>query len=171
MPLDDDYSDLPPETPKVKSGLKQVSTQKSIFEGAAKKPSQEDLDKRVRGMQEQDFSFKKRTAELAIQFRKLMDDKTLPQNKSIFAAEMEKEVLSSIIQLAAEINDHPDEGEGMGSLSWIAQLFKTCLGQRDRMNRMEYALFQLEKKIEAAPSREFVSKEIFKALDSKKISE
>lgn len=170
MPLDDDYGELP-EAPKVKTGLKKVSTQKSIFEDIPKKPTQEDLDRRVKDMQDRDSSFKSRTAELAVKFRKIMEDKTLPQNKSIFVVEMEKEVLSSILQLAAEVNNHPDEIEGMGSLSWIAQLFKTCLAQRDRMNKFEYALEQLSKKSATAASTDFVTKEISKALDGKKISE
>lgn len=95
----------------------------------------------------------------------------MPQNKSIFAAEVEKEVLSSIIKLASEINNDPNESEGMGSLSWIAQLFKTSLLQRDRLNKLEYSLIHLEKKIENYATRDFVNSEILKSLDTKKNSE
>lgn len=168
MPLDDDYDDLPD---KKKSGLKNVSSQKSIFDNVPKKPSQEDFNKTVREVQEQGSSFKTRTAELAVQFRKIIEDKTLPQNKSIFAAEVEREVLSSIIKLASEINNDPNESEGMGSLSWIAQLFKITLLQRDRLNKSEYALMQLEKKFENYATRDFVNLEISKSLDMKKNSE
>ena len=58
---------------------------------------------------------------------------------------MEKEVILNIIQLASEVNNDANESEGIGSLSWIAQLFKTVLYQRDRINNLEYALTQLEK--------------------------
>lgn len=168
MPLDDDYDDLPE---KNKSGLKNISSQKSIFDNTPKKQSQEDFNKVVRDAQEKGSSFKSRTADLAVQFRKIIEDKTLPQNKSIFAIEVEREVLSSIIKLASEINNDPNESEGIGSLSWIAQLFKISLLQRDRLNKIEYSLMQLEKKFENYSTRDFVNLEISKALDIKKNSE
>lgn len=168
MPLDDDYDDLPE---KNKSGLKNISSQKSIFDNAPKKQSQEDFNKVVRDAQEKGASFKSRTADLAIQFRKIIEDKTLPQNKSIFASEIEREVLSSIIKLASEINNDPNESEGIGSLSWIAQLFKITLLQRDRLNKIEYSLMQLDKKLENCSTRDFVNLEISKVLDMKKNSE
>lgn len=145
MPYDDDYAPLP--TTK-KDNLKSVSSQKSIFDNIPKKPSKEELDNKVKNIQDRAVDYKSRTADLAIQFKKTMDDKTLPTNKSSYAVDMERELLSNIIILASEINNDENEGEGMGSLSWIAQLFKQCLAQRDRMNKMEYALFVLEKKIQ-----------------------
>ncbi len=169
MPLDDDYKNLSEDIPS--RNLKKVSSQKSIFDGIPRKPTQNDLDQQVKQMQEKNADYKQRTAELAIQFRKLMEDKTLPQNKNVFAAEMEKDILSKIIQLASEINNDPHEDEGMGSLSWIAQLFKTCLAQRDRMNKFEFAILQLEKKLDPQNLSNLVSKEISLSLDKKKVSE
>jgi CRISPR/Cas system-associated endoribonuclease Cas2 len=144
MPLEDDYDDL---SKSKKTGLKKVSSKKSMFDGAVKKTTQKDLEERVKDLQEKDHSFKARTDELAIKFKKILNDKTLAKNKSVFVVEMEREVLSSILQLAAEVNSHPDELEGMGSLSWIAQLFKVSLSQRDRMNNLEFAIYTLEEKI------------------------
>lgn len=145
MSFDDDYEELPDKKNKI--GLKKVSSQESIFDNIPKKPSQNDLVEKVNNMTQKGDSFKARTADLAIKFKKIMEDKTLPQNKNIFAQDHEKEILSLILSLASEVNNDPNELEGMGSLSWIAQLFKTCLMQRDRINKIEYALFQLEKKI------------------------
>ena len=143
MPFDDDYGDI--DNLSKKNGLKNISTQKSIFDNNVKKTSQNDFDSSVKNMEEKKINYKQRTSDLAIQFKKLIEDKTLLDNKNIFSKEMEKEVLLNIIQLASEVNNDANESEGIGSLSWIAQLFKTVLYQRDRINNLEYALTQLEK--------------------------
>lgn len=145
MPFDENDDE---EQSYKKIGLKNVSTQKSIFDSIPKKPTQEEFDKKVQAAHQQMANYKQKAAELAIQFKKIVEDKTLFENKNIFSNEVEKEVLSKMIQLAVEINNDPNEKEGMGSLSWITLLFKTVLLQRDRLNKLEYNLFQLEKKID-----------------------
>ena len=115
--------------------------------------------------------YKKRAAELFVQFQKTVSDKTLPQNRNIFNAEAEKEMLQNMLQLAGEINNDPNEQEGMGSLTWITLLLKTCLSQRDRMNELEYTISMLQKKYESTAMTDYISKEIAKALDKKKGSE
>lgn len=129
-------------------GLKKVSTQKSIFDGLPKKPTQEEFDKNINKIQERMFGYKAEAAELALQFSKAMNDKTLKQNKNIFSLEIEQEILSKMVQLAIKINNDPIEQEGMGSLSWITLLLKACFSQRDRINYLEYTLSQFEKKFE-----------------------
>lgn len=144
---DDDYDDRIAAKPKV--SLKNVGSQQSIFDKIPKKPTQEDLEDNVRKLTDQNSSYKERAAELALQFKKMVVDKTLEQNKNIFTKEMEREVLSKMIQLAMEINVDPIEKEGMGSLTWITLLFTTCLSQRDRINKLEYSLSLLDKKIDS----------------------
>lgn len=147
MPLDDDNEDLPAQrSSKVK--IKEVSAQKSIFDSLPKKPSQEDFEKKVQHIQERNIGYKQKTAELALQFKKIFEDRTLPSNKSIFAVDLEKELLGKMIRLAIEINSDPLEQEDMGSLSWITFLFKMILLQRDRINKLEYALMQINKNVE-----------------------
>ena len=98
-----------------------------------------------------------------------MADKTLPQNRNILNAETERELMQNMIQLAIEINNDPaEENEGMGSLTWITLLLKTCLSQRDRLNEMEYAFSLLQKRLDSSALADFVNKEISKALDKKK---
>lgn len=157
MPFDeeDEEDDEDVSSKSKKSGLKQVSTQKSIFESIPKKSTPENLEKRVQQIQEKDSNYKTRASELAIQFKKAMEDKTLASNKSIFAQDLEKNLLSQMIELAVEINnDQEEQYEGMGSLSWITLLLKTCFAQRDKINKLDYNIF-----------------EISKALDNKKKSE
>lgn len=163
MPFDEESEST--KLQKSKLGLRNVSSQKSIFENVPKKPSQEDFEKKVKDVQENNNSYKQRAAELAIQFKKIVEDKTLPQNKNVFAQELEREVLSKMIQLAVEINNDPNEQEGMGSLGWITLLFKINLMQRDKINNIEYKISLLERKIENLSLKETQS------LDKKNTSE
>ena len=145
MPFNEE-EDLTPKVPKI--GLKNVSSQKSIFDAKPKKPSQEDFDNKVQKIQETNSGYKAKAADLALQFRKLLEDKTLLQNKNVFARELEKEILTNMAELAIEINNDPHEQEGMGSLGWVILLLKTVLSQRDRINNLEYTISLLDKKIE-----------------------
>jgi len=145
MPFNEE-EDLTLKVPKI--GLKNVSSQKSIFDAKPKKPSQEDFDHKVQKIQETNSGYKAKAAELALQFRKLLEDKTLLQNKNVFARELEKEILTNMAELAIEINNDPHEQEGMGSLGWVILLLKTVLSQRDRINNLEYTISLLDKKIE-----------------------
>lgn len=147
MPFDEE--DEVPTVQSQKMGLKQVSSQKSIFDSMPKKPSQEEFTKQVRQVQERVSGYKARTADLASQFSRVMADKTLPTNKNTFQREMEVEILKNMIHLAQEINADLNEREGEGSLSWITLLLSMCLKQRDKINTLEYAVSLLEKKTEA----------------------
>jgi hypothetical protein len=146
MPFDEEEDK--PSVQSQKIGLKKVSSQKSIFEAMPKKPSPEEFEQRVQQVQERSSSYKVRVSELALQFNKAMADKTLSQNRNMFQQEVELDLLRSMVKLAQEVNNDPDEKEGEGSLSWITVLLKTCFNQRDRINRLEYSLSQIEKKIE-----------------------
>lgn len=164
MPFDEE-NDSEPSLKSQKVGLKNVSSQKSIFDSIPKKQTQEELNQKVKQGQERASSYKVRAAALASQFNKSMVDKTLSENKNLFQKEVEKDLMREMIQLAIEINDDPLEQEGMGSLGWITLLLKTCFSQRDKLNNLEYMLTQLDSKLQV------ISKEISKPLDSKKDSE
>lgn len=168
MPFDEeDQDDQELSTSK---GLKKVSSKKSIFDDMSKKTSQKDLDNHVKRMRDRSLSYKQMAAEYSAQFKKIMSDRTLQQNKNIFVVEMESELLGNMIKLASEINADPDEQEGMGSLMWIVLLFKTCLTQRDKINKLEYFVSQLEKKTDPIILESLVKKEIVNALDKTKNS-
>lgn len=168
MPFDeeDDDSDQP-SAQSQKVGLKKVSTQQSIFDSIPKKPTQTDLDQKVKKVQDRVSKYKLKTAELAVQFNKTMADRTLFQNKNLFQKEMENELLRNMVRLAQEINSDGLEREGEGSLSWITLLLKTCFQQRERINNLEFALAQLEKKTDPTVLNDL----ILKVLDSQKKSE
>jgi hypothetical protein len=165
MPFDEE-DDNDDGSANKKIGIKNASTKKSMFDSLPKKPNQQDFEKKVQATQQQMATYKQKASELAIQFKKTIDDKTLPENKNIFSLEIEKELLGKMVQLAAEINNDPNEQEGMGSLSWITLLLKTNFAQRDRINILEYKIFQLENKINLISSSEILKEK--NALDKTK---
>lgn len=165
MPFEEDEQEIQPLR---QTGLKNVSSQKSMFDKIPKKPTQEDFEKAVSTSQNRINNNKQKAAELALEFKKILEDKTLPQNKNIFSKEIEKEVLTKMVQLAVEINNDPDEAQGMGSLSWITLLLKIVLSQKDRINLLEYNLSLLDKKIELSFER--IMKEL-RSVDKEKKNE
>ena len=171
MPFDEEDDNEQPSLQSQRVGLKKVSSQQSIFDTMPKKPTQEDFDRKVNQIQERSSSYKAKAAELASQFSQALSDKTLKQNKNVFAREMERELLTKMVQLAVDINNDPHEQEGMGSLSWITLLLKTCLAQRDRINQLEYVMAEMAKKLEPTALSSVISKEISATLDKKKVSE
>ena len=151
-----------------KIGVKQVSGTKSMFDKKTKPPTQQEFQQKVQVAEEKKSGYKSRAADLFVQFNKSVLDKTLSQNRNVFSIESEKEMLQNMIQLAIEINNDENEQEGMGSLTWITCLFKTCLAQRDRINEIEYAMNLLQKKLDSSALADYINKEISKALTLKK---
>jgi len=145
-------NDAPSEQSK-KIGLNKVSSQKSIFDNAPKRPPQEDFRKQVQKKEEHISANKSRMHELAINFNKAMEDKTLPQNKNIFQRDMEIELLRNMSNLAQEINSDPNELDGVGSLSWVVLLLKNCFAQRNRANNLEYELSLANDRLDAVEKR------------------
>lgn len=143
MPYDEEKEVIQP--PPRSSGLKSNLDKSSMFNSIPKKPSLEDFEKNVNNTIEKNNTYKKIAADLTVQFKKIMEDKTLPQNKNILSQEYEKEILTKMVQLAIDINNDSNESEGMGSLGWIVLLFKTCMAQKDKINLLEYRMSLIEK--------------------------
>lgn len=83
---------------------------------------------------------------------KIHKDKTLTQNKTTMARDVENSTLLKIVNLAVEINQDEQEPEGMGSIALINLLFKIMLLQRERINDLDYELVQLKKKLSSLMS-------------------
>ena len=107
MPFDEEEDS--PSIQSQKVGLKKVSTQKSIFDNMPKKQTPEEFETKVHAVQERMTGHKKRAAELAANFNKLLSDKTLRENKNLLANELEKEILTEMMKLAIEINNDTQE--------------------------------------------------------------
>jgi len=145
MPFDED--ETKPSKQSQKIGIKTVSSQKSLFDSQPKKTTPQEFEQRVQEVHEKMSSYKVRASELVVQFNKAMLDKTLPQNRNMFQQEVELDLLRNMVKLAQEINNDTGENEGEGSLSWITILIKNCFTQRDRINKLEYMILQIERKL------------------------
>lgn len=82
---------------------------------------------------------------LVQEFLTLMRDRTLSQNKSVMAKEIEQQTVAKLANAALAINEDESEPQGMGSMALINLLFKIVLAQRDKLNELEYDMAQLKK--------------------------
>lgn len=140
MPFDEEDN---VEEKRTKSGVKNVSSQKSIFENKPKKPTFDSFKQTVAQVEENKSVYRKRANELASSLLELMNDKTLAANKNIIQKDVERETLSNLLKLAEEINNDENENEGTGSLFLNTLLFKCILLQRDKINALEYGVSKL----------------------------
>lgn len=163
MPFDDD--DDQDNKPRV--GLK-APKNKSIFDGIPKKPSKEEADKKASEANDKLNSYRTRAMELAITYKKLLDDKTLVQNKTLINSEIESEVLSSLAQLAIDMNTDENETEGMGSVGLTSLLLRCMLIQRDKINQSDYELHTLNSKVKNLESQ---LEKVLSLIDTKKSGE
>lgn len=154
-----------------KVGIKMPPGPKSMFDGKPRVQTSQEFQKKIQVSEDKKSVYKQRAADLFVQFNKSISDKTLPQNRNVLNRDAEREMLQEMVQLAIEINNDPNEQEGMGSLTWITCLFKTVMFQRDRINELEFQLTNFNKKIEGPGLADYINKEIIKVLDKKKSNE
>lgn len=144
MPFDDEIP-----TPIKQKGMKISNSSRS--NNPPPKPSAETFQKQAGEANDRAIDFSKRAQELATRFVKMMEEKTLVQNKSVFAIDIEKETMTDLIKLGIEINNDEtlpvDQPGGMGSIGLISMLFRSLIGLRDRVNNLEYSLNLANKKI------------------------
>lgn len=145
MPFDDDDDDGEIVSKK-NVGLK-LSNKKSMLDTIPKKPSKEEFSKKAAEVNDTLNTYNTRAADLALKFKKVLEDKTLAQNKTIFSTDSERELLSNLVQLAIDMNTDEHELEGMGAVGLITLLLRSVLIQRDKINMLEYNQNLLEKRI------------------------
>lgn len=127
------------------SGVKNISSKKSMFDDKPKKVSKEAFEEGVMESERRKTDYRERAAKLSSDLNKIMLDKTIHSNKSPFSKNFESEVLSDLVKLALEVNSDESEPEGAGSISCIILLLNTCLLQRDKINQLEYDMSILKK--------------------------
>lgn len=131
---------------KKQVGVK-LSNQGSILSSLPQKPSIETLKEKATEVNNTLNSYNVRAADLSSKFRKVLEDKTLFENKSPFSIDAEKELRDNLIKLARDINaDEYAEEDGQGSVGVLALLLFSILTQRDRINLLEYRLLRAEQK-------------------------
>jgi len=162
MPFDDDADDN--QGSSKKPSLK-LNNSNSILNTLPKKQNLAELEKRVKESQDNTTVSHSEASELSILYKKVMEDKTLSENKNFLVIEAEKELLGKIANNAININNDENEQEGMGSVGWILVVLRMLLLQRDKINKQEYLLTMLDKKIKS------LSDKIDSPLVDKKLNE
>src|SRR5271165_5787681 len=141
MTFDDDKKVEPNRRP----GLK-IKNDNSMFANQPKKPTKQEFDMVVKKAQSLDQEFKERAADLAINFRKILEDKTLIENKNLMSIDLEREIIGNLAQLAVDMNNNEnEEKDGMGGVGLSSLLFRCMLIQRDKINSLDYSINQLNK--------------------------
>lgn len=113
------------------------------------KPTKEQFTQEVENQVAKEISNKEKAMEFSKSFRFTINDKTLKQNKTMLNNEFEESLVRDMVSLAVDINNDPDEQEGMGSLAWITLLLKGMIWYRDRLNSSEYELEQLKAQVKS----------------------
>jgi vacuolar-type H+-ATPase subunit H len=126
-----------------------TTNEASMARQIPKKPSKQEFEQAAKEANETLNSYKERAAKLAADFKRVMDDHTLAENKNILASGVERELIAGLAQLAIDVNNDQHEQEGMGSVSMSVMLLNHLLTTRDRLNHLEYRLEQQEKKLRA----------------------
>src|ERR1700683_5644274 len=88
---------------KKKVGLK-ISNKGSMTEALPKKPSIEAFEQKATEVNDTLNSYGIRASDLALRFKRALDDKMLAQNKNVFQQAAESELLNSLVQLSIDIN-------------------------------------------------------------------
>ena len=145
MPFDDDDAD---DDGAKHSGLK-LSNKKSIFNQLPKKSTPAEFQQQVKQSQEKIMGYELEASQLAAMFQKLLEDKTLSENKNQLSLESERELISKIIDIAVKLNNDTNEQEGMGSVGISILLFRAVLMYKDRLNKLEFNFAQQEKQIKS----------------------
>lgn len=163
MPFDDESQ----KSSTQKVGVK-LNNSQSMFANNTKKPSREEFEKKAVEANNKLTEYQERAVQLSLNYKKLLDDKTLPQNKNIFQQDAEKEVISNLMQLAIDMNTDPNEEEGMGSVGLISLLCRCMLIQRDKINELSYDVAQARKNFTELEKQ---LKTVQETVDSQKKSE
>jgi hypothetical protein len=92
--------------------------------------------------------YKKRSWDLGVKFKGLMESSILPENKSALIKDLESETLSQLSQLANDINTDDGQPEGAGSVALSQLIMKMLLLQKDMCSQQKYKIEKLEKLVD-----------------------
>ncbi len=131
--------------PKRKVGLRQNSLPASSLsvDRTARERSE-----RFENMADEQYSkileYKNEMVKLATEFKRLINDTVLPDNKGPVALSVEKEVLDKLIKLSSSMNEDETQEECAGSNALCTIIMKCMFYQRDTINKLSYKVAQLE---------------------------
>lgn len=128
-----------------RGGVK-LNSSKSMFSKDPAQPSRKEVfEEQAEEVFEEIQDRKQKAVELVQQFWSFVKDETLATNKGPVKKNLEKEIVSKLLNFASEMNNDPKEPEGAGSVAVITLLLKAVLYLRDCNNDLGYRLAKLER--------------------------
>lgn len=103
------------------------------------------FDEKATEIFEQQENYKSLIWDLSTKYKSFINDKTVPENKSLISKDIEKEVLDKLIGLASEMNEDINQPDGHGNVVLNMLLMKCMLIQRDMINSLSFKVDNLEK--------------------------
>lgn len=130
------------ENVKKTQGVK-LSNKKSKFAEVEKKDDnfEENASKLMNAEQRRN----QKATELSRQLLRIIEDKTLPQNKTHINKSVETTAVDDLIKFLIGINDETESDLGTAALFTL--IVKIMLKQRDKINEYSYRLEQLENQV------------------------
>ena len=105
----------------------------------------EEFEQLVQKTNERTQNYLTEAFELGKQYKELLEDKTISDNKNFLVESKEKEIVGKLIMYAIKVNADQTEQEGMGSVAVLTLLLKCLLHIRDNYNDVVYKCHVLEK--------------------------
>lgn len=129
---------------KHKKGLK-LDNKSSTVKPA--EPNGKDVfDEKAQAVISQYEAYKQRMFDLTTKFKSFIEDKVLPENKTIITKDLEKEVLNNLANLGSDID--ADENQPVGGGVLLCRLaMGHMLIQRDIINSLAFKVEKLERRI------------------------
>jgi hypothetical protein len=134
-----------PEDELEKSQTKKVLLDPKKSRFAKKAKTKEEFEQRASKTSERMQGNLAEAFELGKEYRDLLADKTISENKTFLTESREKEIVGKLINYAVKVNTDVDEYESMGSVALLTLLLKCVIKMRDRYNDIEYKYHMLEK--------------------------
>lgn len=124
-------------------GLK-INNDKSTVSTPKGTPSMEEFKQLATAAADRLEGYKKRSWDLGVKFKGLMESSILPENKSIILKDLESETLGQLSQLATDINTDSGQPEGAGSVAVCQLIMKMMIIDKDRLNQTRFKAEQTE---------------------------
>lgn len=129
----------------IKKGVKLNNDSSSVV-GPPSSAAAEAFQKAADEAAERLANYKKRSWDLGVKLKGLMESSVLPENKTNLLKDLESETLQELSKLATEINSDGVQPEGMGGVALCQLILKMLLLQRDKTNILSFRLEELIKK-------------------------
>ncbi len=134
-----------PEDELDKEHTKKVKLDPKKSRFSKKKNNKEEFEQRAKETNQKLQGHLVEAFELGKQYKELLEDKTISDNKTFLTENREKEIISKLINYAVKVNTDQNELEGMGSVALLTLLLKCVIRMRDRYNDIEYKYHILER--------------------------